>query len=78
MPTVGDGVIEITINIGDAFRVFYVAKFKDAIHVLHAFQKKTRKTAKGDIDLGKQRYRALMEERQQLRKRQSKAKVTRR
>jgi len=27
------------------FRIIYVARFKNAIHVLHAFQKKTQKTA---------------------------------
>ncbi|MDZ7852111.1 MAG: type II toxin-antitoxin system RelE/ParE family toxin [Halomonas sp.] len=42
-----------------AFRVFYVANRGDAVFVLHCFQKKTQKTAKKDIDLGKQRYKEL-------------------
>jgi phage-related protein len=29
-----------------AFRVLYVAKFGDAVYVLHCFQKKTQKTSK--------------------------------
>ncbi len=34
-----------------AWRAIYVAKFADAVYVLHAFQKETQKTSKGDIDL---------------------------
>jgi phage-related protein len=48
-----------------AYRGFYVATIGDAIYVLHCFQKKTQRTAKADIDLGKARYktmRALIEE----------------
>jgi phage-related protein len=40
-----------------AFRVIYVAKFKDAVYVLHAFQKKARKTSRADLELAKARYR---------------------
>jgi phage-related protein len=43
-----------------AFRVIYVAKFADAVYVLHAFQKKTQKTPKPDIDLADRRYRKLI------------------
>ena len=40
MPSVGAGVVEIRVRAADgAFRVFYVAKFAEAIYVLHAFQK---------------------------------------
>lgn len=42
---------------GHAFRVIYTATFRSAIYVLHAFQKKTRATARKDIDLAKRRYR---------------------
>ena len=60
MTTVGRGVWEIRIADGKgAFRVFYIVKRKDGIHVLHAFQKKTRKTPMTDIDMGKARYREL-------------------
>ena len=34
-----------------AWRAIYVAKFTDAVHVLHESQKNTQKTSKGDIDL---------------------------
>ena len=46
LPNVGSGAYEIRIRGGaGAFRVVYVAKFKEAVYVLHAFQKKTRKTS---------------------------------
>lgn len=42
MPTVGKGVEEIRIRTENAYRVFYIARFEEAIYVLHAFQKKTQ------------------------------------
>lgn len=63
MPTVGQGVQEIRIrDEAGAFRVIYVAKFADAIYVLHCFQKKTEKTSKPDLDLAAKRYRELLQE----------------
>jgi phage-related protein len=60
MPVVGPAVKEIRIrDTTGAFRVVYVAKFGDAIYVLHCFQKKTQRTRKQDIDLAEQRYREL-------------------
>jgi phage-related protein len=41
------------------WRIIYVAKLRDAVYVLHAFQKKTRKTSRHDIDLAVQRYRQI-------------------
>jgi len=40
----------------------YVAKFDDAVYVLHCFQKKTQKTSKVDLNLAAQRYRDLLKE----------------
>jgi phage-related protein len=63
MPTIGRGVREIRIrDIAGAFRVVYVAKFADAVYVLHCFQKKTPKTSKTDLDLAESRYRDLLKE----------------
>lgn len=63
MPTIGPGVTEIRIrDEAGAFRIIYVAKFVDAIYVLHCFQKKSRQTSKHDIDLAQQRYRDLKKE----------------
>lgn len=45
MPSVGLGVNEIRVREDSgAFRVIYVARFAEAIYVLHAFQKKAQKT----------------------------------
>ncbi len=63
MQTVGQGVREIRIrDESGAFRVVFVAKFDDAIYVLHCFQKTTQKTRKADLDLAAQRYRDLTKE----------------
>jgi phage-related protein len=42
-----------------------LAKFTDAVYVLHCFQKKTQKTSKADLDLAAKRYRDLVKERTQ-------------
>ena len=62
MSVVGPGACEIRVrDAGGAFRVIYVAKFADAVYVLHAFQKKTQQTAQVDLSLAKQRYRIALE-----------------
>jgi len=63
MPTVGAGVYELRIRMGGAFRVFYVAKFEEGLYVLHAFQKKTQRTGRLDLDIGTKRYRDILRER---------------
>ena len=63
MRTVGHGVNEIRVHAGNEYRALYVAKFAESVYVLHAFEKKTRKTPKGDIDLASKRYRELIAER---------------
>jgi phage-related protein len=63
MNTVGRGVREIRIrDAAGEFRVLYVAKFDDAVYVLHCFQKKTQRTSKADLNLAAQRYRDLLKE----------------
>jgi phage-related protein len=60
MSTIGPGVREIRIREADgAYRVIYIATFADAIHVLHAFEKKTQKTARRDLELAATRLRQL-------------------
>lgn len=60
MPAVGAGAYEIRYrDATGAFRVIYVAKFADAVYVLHAFQKKTQKTAQYDLDLAAKRYKMI-------------------
>ena len=63
VPSVGPGAYEIRVrDEAGAFRVIYVAKFAHAVYVLHAFQKKTRKTSRADIALATNRYKMIGEE----------------
>ena len=55
MATVGVGVYEIRIHTAVEHRVFYVAKFAEAVYVLHAFEKRTRQTRQADTDLARKR-----------------------
>jgi phage-related protein len=60
MQSVGPGVRELRLrDRGGAFRVIYLATLPDRIVVLHAFQKKTQRTAEQDIDLAANRLREL-------------------
>ncbi len=63
MASVGPGVREIRVHADGEFRVLYIARFDEAIYVLHAFEKKSRRTPKADVDLANARYRALVNER---------------
>lgn len=63
MSTIGAGVTEIRIHTGREFRIMYVAKFEDAVYVLHAFEKKTQRTAQADIELTKARLKEVLRER---------------
>jgi phage-related protein len=59
MTSIGPGVREIRIrDAAGAFRVIYLARLQDRVLVLHAFGKKTQKTAQQDIDLAAARLRA--------------------
>jgi len=60
MKTAGRGVMEIRIHAGGEYRVFFIAA--DAVHVLHAFVKKTRATRQSDIKLAAIGYREVFEE----------------
>ena len=60
MVTVGPGAQEIRVrDESGAYRVIYVAKFADAVYVLHCFEKRTQRTPKADIELAANRYREL-------------------
>jgi phage-related protein len=64
---VGAGTKEIRIRLSDgAFRVMYVAKFAEAVYVLHCFKKKTQETSQSDKDIAKLRYKAVIQERKKL------------
>ena len=55
------GVVEIVRDYrGDTFRAVYTVRFRDAVYVLHAFQKKSKagsKTGRRDMELIQQRLR---------------------
>jgi len=57
---IGSGVIEIAVRFeGDAFRTVVAVQLGESIHVLHAFQKKSKKgiaTPRQDVELIKRRY----------------------
>lgn len=58
---VGAGSKEIRVkDESGIFRVIYVAKFEEAIYVLHCFQKKTQATSKKDKAIAEARYRAVV------------------
>jgi phage-related protein len=59
MLSVGKGAYEIRVHVLGEWRVLYVARHADAVYVLHAFQKKSPKTAKPDIDLAIRRYKQM-------------------
>lgn len=63
--TVGPGVVEIRVHTEVEHRVFYVAKFEEAVYVLHAFEKRTRKTSVSDIALAQKRFAELLQRRAQ-------------
>jgi len=61
MSSIGEGVKEIRLqDEAGAFRVIYLAKLVDAIHVLHCFHKKTQQTSDKDIELARKRFEDLM------------------
>jgi phage-related protein len=65
MPDVGLGVKEIRLHQEGEYLVMYVARFGEAVYVLHAFAKKSRRTPRPEADLARERFRALVAHRKQ-------------
>jgi putative addiction module killer protein len=63
LPTVGAGVYEMRVHVGPEYRVLYVAKFAEAVYVLHAFEKRTRQARDADIALARRRLASVLAER---------------
>jgi len=60
MKAIAAGVREIRIRGNDgAYRVIYTVKVADVVYVLHAFRKKTQKTAQRHIELARQRLKEI-------------------
>jgi len=61
---VGAGTREIRIREASGiYRLMYVAKFEEAVYVLHCFHKKSRMTSKRDRGVAATRYRAVADAR---------------
>jgi phage-related protein len=60
MPAVGLGVREVRVHTALEHRVVYLAKFDEAVYVLHAFRKRSQRTPKRDVQLARQRLRELL------------------
>ena len=60
MSTIGPGVREIRIrNFVGAYRIIYLATFRDRVYVLNLFQKKSQKTPRREMDLAADRLKLL-------------------
>lgn len=65
LPSVGPGVEEIRVwEQSGSYRVIYVARHREAVYVLHAFQKKTQATPKRELALARQRLALIAKGRQ--------------
>jgi phage-related protein len=68
MESVGQGAREIRVRTYEGgtvqHRVIYVARFAEAVYVLHAFEKKTEATPQHHLDVARARYSQLLRERQ--------------
>ncbi len=60
MAGIGYGAMEIRLHEPHEHRVIYVAKFEETVYVLHAFEKKTRKTDKRDVEIARKAYREVL------------------
>lgn len=59
--TVGASAREIRVRIdNNQYRSIYVAKFEEAIYVLHCFMKKEEQTSKHDVEIAKLRYKEVV------------------
>jgi phage-related protein len=63
MRSIGAGANEIRVHTENEYRVIYVAKFEEAVYVLHAFTKKTHETSLHDVRLAQRRYRDMIAQR---------------
>jgi phage-related protein len=64
MPTIGKGVEELRVrDATGAWRVIYTARLTDAVYVLHAFQKKSQRTARANIEVAQKRFKQAMSRR---------------
>jgi phage-related protein len=69
MESIGAGVYELKERDERTwYRVIYLSKIDDVIYVLHSFEKQSRKTARRDIDIAKERLSRVRQRIQEQRK----------
>jgi len=60
MSSVGPGVFELRDQDERAwYRVIYLSRIRDVIHVLHCFEKRSRQTPLKEINVARQRLKAV-------------------
>lgn len=59
MAAVGAGVAEIRLRGRLEHRIIYIAKFEEAVYILHAFRKTSRRTSAADLDLARARLKEV-------------------
>jgi phage-related protein len=63
MPTVAAGVEELRVkDRTGAYRAFYYVRSKRGILIFHAFEKRSQKTPKSEIEVGAKRLREMLDE----------------
>ena len=67
MVSVGAGVEEIRVRTAQEHRVFYIARFEEGVYVLHAFEKRSRKTPAREIEVARDRLRHVLATRRRVR-----------
>jgi phage-related protein len=60
MPSLGTGIKEIRLRDNGHFRVIYLAAFENSVVVLYAFQKKSQKTGKPDLQIAQRALKDLL------------------
>jgi len=62
MSSVGPGAFELRDQDERAwYRVIYLSRVRDVIHVLHCFEKRSRETPRKEINTARQRVKAVRE-----------------
>ena len=60
LPSIGAGVFELRDQDERAwYRVIYLSRINDVIHVLHCFEKKSREMPRKDFEKARQRFKAV-------------------
>ncbi len=63
MTEIGRGVEEVRLRSSSgAYRILYLARFEEAVYILHCFIKKSRRTSEHDKRIAKARFQSVMEE----------------